>query len=155
MEEKLIIGFFSAFILIITATFINSQSLSTSQKTILVILIIFPPAQWILGIIFLNLSKKDSSQKLKSKKRKKKKSKGGKFSKRKKNKNKQIEKIIDKKKKTRASEKLNTNKSLIKSKFKEKSKLLRKELKMKLITDIEYDFKLKILKDKKEKELLE
>jgi len=150
MEGKIIVGIISAFILVITATFINSENLSKAQKIILFILIIFPPAQWVLGIIFLHLNKKDSNQKFKSKKRKKKKSKGKKITKRKKNK--ELEKVNDKK--TKALEKLNPKNTLIKSKFKEKSKLLRKELKMNLITDIEYEFKLKILKEKKEKELL-
>ncbi|OAD39590.1 hypothetical protein [Polaribacter atrinae] len=165
MEGKIIIGIISAFILVITATFINSENLSKTQKNILFILILFPPAQWILGIIFLNLNKENSNQKFISKKRKNKKSKGKKNIKRKKNnEKKQLEKINSTKKKTKiiktqnkkiSVEKLTPQIALIKSKFKENRKLLRKELKMNLITDIEYEYKLKILKEKKEKELLE
>ena len=52
----MIVGVITAFILVITASFMNSENLSKSQKVILFCLIIFPPAQWIVGIIFLKLN---------------------------------------------------------------------------------------------------
>jgi hypothetical protein len=48
MEGKIIVGSISAFIMVITALFLNSENLSRSQKVVLFILIIFPHAKWFI-----------------------------------------------------------------------------------------------------------
>jgi hypothetical protein len=124
MEGKIIVGIISAFILVITATFINSENLSKPQKNILFILIIFPPAQWILGVIFLNLNRNDSNKSI--------------------YKNEENVNISTQKK-------LNNNTTTNQEKFVEKRILLEKSLKMNLITKIEFDAKITNLDKEKNK----
>mgnify|MGYP000430462874 CR=1 FL=1 len=133
MEEKKIIGIITAFILVITASFLNSKNLSKSQKNILFILMIFPPAQWVTGIIFLNLHKK----KLKTSQ-------------------------IASEKKTdenpMKSKSSNENNSLIKIKektittqeiYNKKEELLKKSLEMNLISKTEFESKVKNIENEK------
>ena len=137
MEEKIIVGIISGFILVITASFLNSKNISKSQKVILFCLIIFPPAQWILGIIFLNTNKKSTNE----------------------NENENISKkkgpeVYEKEKSISTkmeSRQVNNNIIANEDKFKEKRELLQKSLKMNLISQIEFDYKMKKIENEKEK----
>jgi hypothetical protein len=129
MEEKIIVGIISAFVLVITVSFLNSENLSKSQKVILFCLIIFPPAQWILGIFFLNENKKTMNEIISKKK----------------------EPEINEKEKTltttKDSDQINDHQAI----FNSKKELLLKSLKMNLITQIEFEFKIKNLENEKDK----
>jgi hypothetical protein len=119
MEGKIIIGIFTAFILIITGTFMNSENLSKSQKVILFCLLIFPPAQWILGIFFFKINKKSTNENNSNK-----------------------EKTLNF---TNENDKIKLKENIItdKEKFNEKRILLNKSLEMNLITKIEFESKIK------------
>jgi hypothetical protein len=123
MEGKIIIGIITAFILVITASYINSENLSKTQKIILFILIIFPPAQWIVGLIFLSLNKNGSNQ-IKSK-------------------TEILSNVVEKNLK---NDIYNDGKE-----FDEKQTLLKKSLNLNLITEIEFKSKMMGLKKEKDK----
>jgi hypothetical protein len=130
MEGKLIIGFFSAIILIITASFLNSNKISKTQKVILFCLIFLPPLQWILGLIFLNSDKRN----LNSENR---------------NENK-LEKPVHKEK-TNLTIKSEIIKGSKINPSNKKIELLNKSLEMNLISDSEFESKLKKLEEENKK----
>jgi hypothetical protein len=137
MEEKIIIGILSAFILVITGSFLNSENLSKSQKLILFCLIIFPPVQWVLGIIFIHFNKKslisgkefsdEISMKTKITK----------------------EDNLNKRGKNNNLEKLKEKENLNTDKFNKKRKMLEESFEMKLITKIEFETKMNNLEQEK------
>lgn len=59
MGERIIIGVLSGLVLATTAGIWNSVNFSKGQKTFLTICIIFPPAQWLLAIIIYVFNKKN------------------------------------------------------------------------------------------------
>jgi hypothetical protein len=137
MEEKKIIAVFSAFILVITASFLNSENLSKSQKLILFCLTIFPPAQWVLGIVFLNFNKKSLIRgkefsdeiSINTKIRK--------------------EDTLNTRSKNNNLEKLKEKEKLNIDKFNRKRKMLEESFEMKLITKIEFETKINNLEQEK------
>ena len=137
MEEKKIIGVISAIILVITASFLKSKKISKSQKVVLFMLIIFPPAQWVIGIIFIVLNKKKvetKSSKINSIKTTEGNSIESNYSKKNNN-------LLKLKEKT-----INLHES-----FSNKIELLNKSLEMKLISKTEYDTKIKNIEIEKKK----
>lgn len=134
MEGKIIVGIVSAFLLLITASFLSSENLSKSQKVILFCLIIFPPAQWILGIFFLDVNKKSTNENISKKKE---------------------PEIYEKEiKSTILEDNKKMNYNIIatnEDKFNTKRELLQKSLEMNLITQIEFESKIKNLENEKDK----
>ena len=53
MSERILIGMLTGVILVTTVGFRRSKYFSKRQKILLIICIVFPPAQWVFAIIYL------------------------------------------------------------------------------------------------------